>query len=145
MDDGESCFRVGLGEQVATLGQLDEPWPYRLVVRLAGPRGAEADLFDRATRRNHRITAENRVALLYLLVTKVLEDRVAGRTGEDAGWCHDGELEGGIWGKGQLSLSTMPVLLHRLRGEIDKAGFDSGFLEKGRRVLRLRLVDVVLE
>jgi hypothetical protein len=70
--------------------------------------------------------------------------RAAGRAAVELGWCDDDELAMGIWGRGERASSALPVLVHRLRKELELAGFDADFLEKARRVLRARLVDVVL-
>lgn len=141
---GADRVRLVEGARAATVGQRDEPWPYRLTVRLAGPQGPEAELVDRATGARHVVTAENRAVLLYLLARQVRDDLAAGRDTPDLGWCADDDLSVGIWGRGERAASTLPVLVHRLRKELDRAGFDADFLEKGRRVLRARLVDVVV-
>lgn len=138
-------FRVRQAHHEATRGQRDEPWPYRLSVLLDGAQGPVAELLDRPTQRMYTITAENRAVLLYLLARQARDDHAAGVHPDEAGWCHDDQLRVGIWGKGRRSASTLPVLVHRLRKEIQQAGFDHAFLEKGRRVLRARLRDLVLD
>jgi hypothetical protein len=143
--EGGGAFRIVLADHAATVGHGDEPWPYRMTVRLNGPQGPTAELVDRPTGRVCLLTAETRVVLLYLLGRRAVLDREARARPEDAGWCPDDELEVGLWGKGQRSASTLPVLVHRLRKDLEASGFDSGFLEKGRRVLRARLVDIHLE
>ena len=91
------------------------------------------------------MVSENRVVLLYLLTRKLVQDIDAGIPPEDRGWCPDGELAAGIWGKNADTSGRLPVLVHRVRRELERAGFDHHILEKGRRVLRLRLLDVSVD
>ncbi len=125
-----------------TLGAHDEPYPYRLTVRLNGPRGSEATLLDRQTGDQHQIFSEHRVILLYLLVRQLKADREAGRPPEESGWCDNDDIILGIWGKGAKAGGRLAVLIHRVRKEITRAGFDHRFLEKERKILRARLLDV---
>ncbi|MFT5686835.1 MAG: hypothetical protein ACI8RZ_007792 [Myxococcota bacterium] len=127
-----------------TMGAHDEPYPYRLTVRLDGPRGPEAVLLDRQTTDKHQLFSEHRVILLYLLARQLKADLSAGRPPEESGWCDNDDIMLGIWGKGTRSTSKLAVLIHRVRKEITQAGFDHRFLEKQRKVLRARLVDVVI-
>lgn len=146
IEAGDERLRVvRLGSRRRTVGQDAEPYPYRLTVRLDAPRGAEAVLLDRRTQRQHRIATENRVALMYQLARQVQDDLSAGKPPEESGWCQDADLIVGVWGKGERTASALPVLVHRIRKELSAAGFDHGFLEKDRKVLRARLLDVVVE
>ena len=142
---GEARFRVVAAARAATEGQHDEPYPYRLTVRLDGPQGPVAHLIDRSNGRSFDVISENRAVLLYLLARKVAEDLADGRPTAEVGWCSDDELSIGIWGRGDRSSSTLPVTVHRLRKELAEAGFDPGFVEKGRHTLRARLLDVLLD
>ena len=91
-------------------------------------------------------TSENRVILLYQLVKQVQADLAAGRPPEESGWCDDDEIASGVWGRGEhTSSGKMAVLLHRIRKEITQAGFDHRFLEKERKIMRIRLLDVALQ
>lgn len=141
----DARFQVLQIERDDTVGQYDEPFPYRLTVRLESPRGPEAVLLDRPNQFHHRVTSENRVVLLYLLARQVQADLAEGRPAEDVGWCSDEDLAIGIWGKGTRSASILSVLVHRLRKELDAAGLDHQFIEKSRKILRARLRDVIIE
>lgn len=135
-------LRIVDTDRPPTVGQRDEPWPYRITARLDGPAGPEAELIDRVSGARHRVTAENRASLLYLLARQVRDDLAAGRPEADLGWCADDDLALWIWGRGTRAASTLPVMVHRLRKELEGAGLDAGFLEKGKRMLRARLLDV---
>ena len=64
---------------------------------------------------------------------------------EAVGWCSDQDVIVGIWGRGGVSSdSALHVLVFRLRKEMERAGFDQAFIEKDRRVLRIRLRDILL-
>lgn len=120
---------------------------YRLVVTLDGVAGPEATLEDPATQTRHVIAAENRAVLLYVLCKRNLEARKRGDEallGEES-WCNDEEVARDIWGKkGTTDANSLHVLVHRLRKEIKKAGFDPWFIEKRRKAIRVALTDVVL-
>lgn len=119
-------------------------FPYRLTVTLDGASGATATLEDVTHGVRHVIAAENRAVLLYVLAKQLLEERKKGDAVE-AGWCNDDDVARDIWGKkGTSDANSLHVLVHRLRKEIKKAGFDPWFIEKRRRAIRIALTDVVL-
>lgn len=142
---GAAQVRLVEGARTETLGQRAEPWPYRLTVRLSGAQGPLAELEDRVAGKRHQVTAENRVVLLYLLARRARDDSAAGKSESELGWCDEDELSIGIWGRGERSASALPVLVHRLRKELQQASFDADFLERGRRVLRARLIDILIQ
>jgi hypothetical protein len=128
-----------------TLHNHEEPFPYRLTVRLNAQHGPEAELTDRVSHVTLRLDFEVRVVLLYLLARKAVTDVRAGLPPDRVGWCEDDDLARGLWGRGQRASSTLAVTVHRLRKDIRQAGLDDQFLEKGRRTLRIRLVDIAIE
>lgn len=122
-----------------------ERYPYRLLVALNGPNGPGATVSDVRSQKQYRVETDNRAVLLYLLARRRLTDIQQGMSGEDAGWCSDEETTTGIWGKyGTPEPNNLHVLLHRLRKELEKAGFDPWFIEKRRRAVRVRLTDIVV-
>lgn len=145
---GDRKFRLVRGDTlpVETVGQGEESYPFRLTVTLEGTTGPEALIEHRVEERSHRITAENRVVLLYVLARRLISDRTRHRSHMDAGWCSDEEVAVGIWGRegAGMDVNTLHVLLHRLRKDIETAGFDPSFIEKRRKALRLRLLDVAV-
>ena len=118
-------------------------YPYALKVSLDGVSGPEAMLYNEANGTSHRIDAENRAILLYVLGKQWLDDREEGKPRPERGWCSDNDVSIGIWGKkGTSDANALHVLTHRLRRELKKAGFDPWFIEKRRRALRIRVKDV---
>jgi hypothetical protein len=127
----------------ATVEAEPARYPYVLKVTLDGIAGPEAMLYDETSDKSHRIDAENRAVLLYVLGKQWLEDRDAGKPRPERGWCSDNDVSTGIWGrKGTSDANALHVLTHRLRRELKKAGFDPWFIEKRRRALRIRIRDV---
>ncbi len=120
---------------------------YRLHVALGGPAGAEARVEDLEQHRVCHVTAENRAVLLYVLGARTLEDRAAHRRADLQGWCTNDEVASGIWGReaDRLHANNLNVLLHRLRHDLNDAGFDARFLEKRKGALRARLGHVSLD
>ncbi len=139
-------FRVlpAAGPLVPTVGKLAATDRYRLRVSLDGPNGAEAVLEDPGAGLRHAVTAENRAVLLYFLANRLLEDRAARVPVEQQGWVGDVELATGVWGReaARLGPNNLNVLLHRVRREIEDAGFDPSFLERRGPAVRARLVFV---
>ena len=130
--------------QAATARSDEAAPPYHLEVALDGPRGRLAVLRDVATGSVCEITAENRVVLLFLLGRKLAEegDVVAA----DRGWCADEDVVVGLWGRAAVAggANRLKVLLHRLRKELDAAGFDPWCVEKRRGYVRMRAAAVVV-
>lgn len=127
----------------ATIEAEPSRYPYRLKVTLDGVSGPEAMMYDEHSDLSHRVDAENRAILLYVLGRQWIEDRDAGKPRPERGWCSDNDVSVGIWGRrGTADANALHVLTHRLRRELKKAGFDPWFIEKRRRALRIRVKDV---
>jgi hypothetical protein len=130
-----------------TVEQEPDRYPYRLVATLDGATGPEARLEDpSAANKIHRVEADNRAVLLYLLGRQRQQDREAGLPRTERGWCADAEIVTGIWGKAGRNEdpNRLHVLVHRLRKEIKAAGFDPWCIEKRHRYIRIRVADVDL-
>jgi hypothetical protein len=131
-----------LGEVTPTYVPVEHQ--YRLVVTLNGVAGPEARLLDAETGAEYLVTAENRAVLLWVLAQRRLEGLQSG--GEHATWLSDDDASVGVWGKrGTSDANSLHVLVHRLRKEMKKAGFDPWFIEKRRKAIRLALRDVSVE
>lgn len=127
----------------ATIEAEPARYPYTLKVTLDGVAGPEAMIYDDTRDIAHRVDAENRAILLYVLGKQWLEDRDTGLPRPERGWCSDADVSVGIWGKrGTADANALHVLTHRLRRELKKAGFDPWFIEKRRRALRVRVKSV---
>lgn len=113
---------------------------YLIEVTLQGVTGPEALIVDPRGERRHRVEADNRAVLLYLLCRQVQQDAEAGRPPSDRGWIADEEVSTGIWGRSPTARDTnsLHVLVHRLRKEVTDAGLDPWFIEKRRRFIRVR-------
>lgn len=137
-------LRVPVGRN-ATLRSAAAPrYPYALTVTLEGPGGAVATLRHLGEPLTYSVTTENRATLLYVLANRLREDRAEGRLDEEAGWCDDEDVLVAVWGRAAMrqAPSNYSVLLHRLRRELEEAGFDPWFIEKRRGAIRLRLPEV---
>jgi hypothetical protein len=135
------------GVPVPTASPSGGGWPYRLAVTLDGATGPEATLEHRTQPRKCKITAENRAVLLYVLARQAIDDRRQSRPADQVGWCDDQDVVSGIWGRegATMDVNGLHVLIHRVRRDIEAAGFDPSFLEKRRRGIRISLVDVGIE
>lgn len=113
---------------------------YAVTATLNGAVGPEATVTDTAQARTHKVTAENRATLLYVLAKKAMDDTEAGLPDEVAGWCTDDEVVVGVWGRSALDNPTnsLHVLISRLRKELREDKFDPWFIEKRRGHLRIR-------
>jgi hypothetical protein len=118
---------------------------YRLEVSLNGPTGARAVVRDPRTGAEHVVTSEVRATLLFVLARAVVVQAEA--SPEDRGWMHDDDVASGIWGRERFAqeANNYHVLIHRVRKELEAAGFDPWFVEKKRKHLRLNLHDVRVE
>ncbi len=121
-------------------------YPYVLAVALDGPGGPTARLRDPDSGRAHTITGETRATLLYVLARARAEALDAGARDDLAGWMDDEDVLVAVWGRSALrqAASAYSVLLHRIRRELDAAGFDPTFVEKRRGATRVRLYSVEL-
>jgi hypothetical protein len=146
--DHELVFRSPSTAISATVRETVERvrYGYELKVALMAETGPEATIRDPAKGALHRVTAENRVSLLWVLSKKLQDDLAEGCSAESSGWCEDEEVMRGIWGRGwdQMGSNNYQVLLSRTRREFAKAGFDGWFIEKRRGHTRLRLQRVEL-
>ncbi len=118
-------------------------YSYRLSVRLDGATGPVATLENLSSGQSYRVEAGNRAVLLYVLARKLAQDEKTGMSRDDAGWVSDEDVQSGVWGRGGDD-NKMHVLIHRLRAEIRKAGFDPWFIEKRHRFIRVRCQEVAL-
>lgn len=131
----------------ATLNALQAaPFDYALWVSLDAPGGPVARLRDPERGIEHTVQAENRATVLYLLGRRRKEELDRGVPPALAGWIDDEDVLVGVWGRAAMmqATSNWSVLLHRLRKEIDDAGFDPAVLEKRRGAVRIRLRDITL-
>lgn len=146
---GEHSFRI---EQARTStpstvwGCREARYGYQLRVRVDAGH-IDTRLQDPSTGTEHTVKAENRAALLYTLARNLKAEIEAGRPPSEAGWTDDEDVLIAVWGKAGFrnASSTYSVLLHRLRKEVEDAGFDPWFIEKRRGAVRLRLRRVQVE
>lgn len=125
----------------------DEELSYHLTVDLGAAGGPTALIKEPGEGGStHMVTAENRATLLYVLAKKRVDDLEAGEPELMAGWCDDEEVAVGVWGRAawEQSASRYSVLIHRVRKELDSAGFDPWFIEKRRGATRIALSDIEL-
>jgi len=138
---------VQVSEQRApTIQPQKDRFPYTLMATLDGPTGPVAELRDLNTNNMVRIEAETRAILLFLLGRRVAEDRANEGVGrEELGWIPDDDVIVGVWGRSGLpdGANRLKVLVHRLRSEIKRAGFDPWFIERRRRFIRARVREFV--
>jgi len=125
-------------------GEGGERYPYQLAVDLNAATGSVAILRHQHTRVEVRVDADNRAVLLYLLGKKYGEDRQAGSSVAERGWCADDDLIRGVWGRVASGdgPNRLNVLVHRLRRQLKSAGFDPWCIEKRRRYTRGRFAEV---
>lgn len=137
--------QIPVGRNITLRSMAPLRYPYALTATLEGPGGAVATL-RHLTEGHHTysVTTENRATLLYVLAVRLRDDRAAGKLDEEAGWCDDEDVLVAVWGRAALrqASSNYSVLLHRLRKELEEAGFDPWFIEKRRGAIRLRLPEV---
>lgn len=126
-----------------TIQPQKDRFPYTLMATLDGPTGPVAELSNLQTHEKVRVEAETRAILLYLLGRKVAEDKAGPGPKDEIGWLPDDDVIVGVWGKSGLpdGANRLKVLVHRLRSEIKRAGFDPWFIERRRRYIRVRVRD----
>lgn len=122
-----------------TLRPTQTPRALELTVSLGSQR---AELVDRRAGKRLEVTSENRVALLYALGERWLADG-----GGDGGWIDDPDAAVAVWGRDHLKhgANNYNVLVHRVRADLEGAGFDRWCLEKRSGRSRLRIASVRLE
>ncbi|MCB9676689.1 MAG: FHA domain-containing protein [Alphaproteobacteria bacterium] len=127
-------------------GCREAKYGYQLQAGTDGSTGVYAVIRDPRTGLEHSLKSENRATLLYVLARKLQQDREAGLPATEAGWHHDEDVLVAVWGRAGLRQagSNYSVLLHRIRKEIEDAGFDPWFIEKRRGAVRLRLARIEL-
>lgn len=131
------------GGREATVVPDPDRYPYRVTATLAGVTGPVASVRDLVSRQEYTCEVGNRAILLYLLATKVDEDRRAGCIAQDIGWCSDDDIMSKVWGR-HGDANKLHVLLHRLRADVKGAGLDPWFIEKKQRYVRIRVAEVEL-
>jgi hypothetical protein len=133
-------------QKAPTLQPQKDRFPYRLTATLDGPTGPMAELENLASGKKCRIDAETRAVLLFLLGKRHEEDRAKDAALKDEiGWTPDDDVIVGVWGRSGLAdgANRLKVLVHRLRAEIERAGFDPWFIERRRRFIRVRIREFV--
>lgn len=128
-------------QKAPTLQPQKDRFPYRLAATLDGPTGPMAELEHLENGRRCRIDAETRAVLLFLLGRRFEEDRQKDVLKDEVGWTPDDDVIVGVWGRSGLAdgANRLKVLVHRLRAEIERAGFDPWFIERRRRFIRVRI------
>ncbi|MEM6931400.1 MAG: FHA domain-containing protein [Myxococcota bacterium] len=136
--------RVEGNQRQPTIQPQRDRFPYSLRATLDGPTGPVAELSNVLSGNRVRIEAETRAVLLYLLGRKVTEDHKGDVAKDEVGWIPDDDVIVGVWGRAGLpdGANRLKVLVHRLRAEIRKAGFDPWFIERRRRFIRIRVREV---
>lgn len=118
-------------------------YPYQLTIPFSAS-VPQAIMVDSQRGNKVEVSAENRVALLYVLSLKLRKDRESGVTSSAEGWCTDQEVGVSVWGRSwhEQTSNNLHVILHRLRKQFKAAGFDPWCIEKKRGKLRLRIQDI---
>ncbi len=128
-------------KRAPTVQPQRDRFPYTLRATLDGPTGPVAELTNVDSENSCRIEAETRAILLYLLGRQVRTDLTKELGREAIGWCPDDDVIIGVWGRSGLpdGANRLKVLVHRLRAEFKKSGFDPWVIERRRRYIRLRV------
>ncbi|MEN0065030.1 MAG: FHA domain-containing protein [Myxococcota bacterium] len=136
--------RVEDNQRQPTIQPVRDRFPYALRATLDGPTGPVAELSNLRDGTRVRVEAETRAVLLYLLGRRVAEDHRSDVPKDEVGWIPDDDVIVGVWGRAGLpdGANRLKVLVHRLRAEIRKAGFDPWFIERRRRFIRVRVREV---
>lgn len=126
---GTTSFALEATLPTAQTVPLDGRLPYRLEVdlQLDQARLTAPDLEP------VEVTASTRVALLYVL-------------GRETGWVADDAIGSGVWGRAWVrnDPNNLNVLLHRLRHQVHRGGYDKRFVERRRGAMRLNVETVVV-
>jgi hypothetical protein len=117
----------------------DRAFPYAIEAMFDPDRGPSARITDENTGETYRITAPNRVSLLYYLAEAHGQDRA--RQLDDPGWRSDEAVSVAVWGRSRTGhdLRLLKALIYNIRAELRTAGFDPWCLEKRRGYVRLRV------
>ena len=101
--------------------------------------GPWARFTDPMTGLAHRVSAPNRVALLWFLAEAMQADHEVAP--DDAGWRSNNAVSVAVWGKARQGHDPrlLKALIHNVRSELRGAGLDPWCLEKRRGSLRLRV------
>jgi len=137
-------LRRGTALSAATVAPAPDRYPYTLDATLNGATGPEAVLRD-GTEHEHRVLADNRAILMYLLARQWHDDKRSGVKLGERGWIADHDVLTGIWGRDAKDENKLHVLVYRLRNEVKNAGFDPWFIEKRRRYIRARLAEARID
>lgn len=134
---GDQRWVLEEDHHTATVRPAAGPLPYRLEVDLTRD---EALLVDGG--RSCRFRADHRVALLAALATRRRDDP----PGPGRGWVEDDELRRAIWGRSRWDKlpNNLNVLVHRVRAQAERAGFERWFVERRPGRTRLHVVTVTL-
>lgn len=124
------------GLEQATLDSGEADFPVRVEVSLQ-PHSI-ALVADLTTGAAVTLTADNRVALLYVLARAAVD--------EDEGWVHEEDVITGIWGKRRSTsrVNNLNVLVCRTRKQLREGGVDPWIIERRAHHLRIRLQEVEL-
>jgi hypothetical protein len=137
-DVGEHSYVVQEMDGVVapTVAVSDAPFPYRLHASLSSPQPV-ARLSHREMDQEVVITAGTRVALLWQLMQGIIRDQSRGVLLNERGWCDARDLRVGVWGKSAAdSEERLNVLIHRVRKDLEEAGFSGAVIE--RRLSQVR-------
>lgn len=116
----------------------EEPTGYHVEAAIDGESGPWAKVTDPATGLCHRVSAPNRVALLWFLAEAAQHDRA--QPPEESGWRSNHAVSIAVWGKARQGHDPrlLKALIHNVRSELRSAGLDPWAIEKRRGSLRLR-------
>jgi hypothetical protein len=116
----------------------EEPTGYHVEAAMDGESGPWAKVTDPATGLCHRVSAPNRVALLWFLAEAAQHDRA--QPPEESGWRSNHAVSIAVWGKARQGHDPrlLKALIHNVRSELRSAGLDPWAIEKRRGSLRLR-------
>jgi pSer/pThr/pTyr-binding forkhead associated (FHA) protein len=117
---------------------------YAVEAAMDSESGPWARVTDGATGLCHRVSAPNRVALLWFLAEAMQADHEVSPA--DAGWRSNTSVSTAVWGRARQGHDPrlLKALIHNVRSELRGAGLDPWRLEKRRGALRLRVTSVEL-